>query len=96
MPVKPTEFCIDEARQGRTFVRQGRLSRHKVSVGEPADGSPPKIFVLLNHLLYSKHLAYLKHFADERKTKTLKTTKTKTHQGFETTTAVFKAQDRGP
>ena len=43
MPVKPTEFCIGEARQGRTFVRQGRLSRHKVSVGEPADGSPPKI-----------------------------------------------------
>ena len=23
--------------------RQGRLSRHKVSVGEPADGSPPII-----------------------------------------------------
>jgi hypothetical protein len=41
MPVKPTEFCIGEARQRRTFVRQGRLSRHKVSVGEPADGSPP-------------------------------------------------------
>ena len=41
MPVKPTEFSIDEARQGRIFVRQGRLSRHKVSVGEPADGSPP-------------------------------------------------------
>ena len=44
MPVKPTEFCIDEARKGQIFVRQGRLSRHKVSVGEPADGSPPKIF----------------------------------------------------
>ena len=42
MPVKPTEFCIDEARKGRVFVRQGRLSRHKVSVGEPAEGSPPK------------------------------------------------------
>jgi hypothetical protein len=41
MPVKPTEFCFGEARQRRTFVRQGRLSRHKVSVGEPADGSPP-------------------------------------------------------
>ncbi len=26
---------------GRTLARQGRLSRHKVSVGEPADGSPP-------------------------------------------------------
>jgi len=45
MPVKPTEFCTDEARQGRIYVRQGRLSRHKVSVGEPADGSPPK-FIL--------------------------------------------------
>ena len=42
MPVKPTEFSFGEARQGRAFVRQGRLSRHKVSVGEPADGSPPK------------------------------------------------------
>jgi len=41
MPVKPTEFSFGEARQGRAFVRQGRLSRHKVSVGEPADGSPP-------------------------------------------------------
>ena len=41
MPVKPTEFSIDEARQGRIFVRQGRLSRHKVTVGEPAVGSPP-------------------------------------------------------
>jgi len=47
MPVKPTEFCIDEARKGRTFVRQGRLSRHKVSVGEPADGSPPKFLIKL-------------------------------------------------
>ena len=46
MPVKPTEFCAGEARQGRTFVRQGRLSRHKVSVGEPADGSPPKLIKL--------------------------------------------------
>ncbi len=46
MPVKPTEFCIDEARQRRIFVRQGRLSRHKVSVGEPADGSPPKLIIL--------------------------------------------------
>jgi len=45
MPVKPTEFCIGEARQRRTFVRQGRLSRHKVSVGEPADGSPPNLFL---------------------------------------------------
>jgi hypothetical protein len=44
MPVKPTEFCIDETRKRRIFVRQGRLSRHKVSVGEPADGSPPKNF----------------------------------------------------
>lgn len=43
-PVKPTEFSLGEARQGRAFVRQGRLSRHKVSVGEPADGSPPKNF----------------------------------------------------
>jgi hypothetical protein len=43
MPVKPTKLSFDEARQGRIFVRQGRLSRHKVSVGEPADGSPPKI-----------------------------------------------------
>ena len=43
MPVKPTEFSTGEARKGRTYVRQGRLSRHKVSVGEPADGSPPKI-----------------------------------------------------
>ena len=41
MPVKPTEFCIEEAFRRRSFVRQGRLSRHKVSVGEPADGSPP-------------------------------------------------------
>ncbi len=41
MPVKPTEFCFGEARKGRTFVRQGRLSRHKVTVGEPAVGSPP-------------------------------------------------------
>jgi hypothetical protein len=41
MPVKPTEFCREEARMGKFFVRQGRLSRHKVSVGEPADGSPP-------------------------------------------------------
>ena len=46
MPVKPTEFCIGETRQRRTFVRQGRLSRHKVSVGEPADGSPPKLKIL--------------------------------------------------
>ena len=42
MPVKPTEFCIGEAFRRQVFVRQGRLSRHKVSVGEPADGSPPK------------------------------------------------------
>ena len=52
MPVKPTEFCIDEARKGRTFVRQGRLSRHKVSVGEPADGSPPKIIYYINKEIY--------------------------------------------
>ena len=44
MPVKQTEFCRVEVRMKRNFVRQGRLSRHKVSVGEPADGSPPKIF----------------------------------------------------
>ena len=43
MPVKPTEFCRVEVCMERNFVRQGRLSRHKVSVGEPADGSPPKI-----------------------------------------------------
>ena len=49
MPVKPTEFCIGEALLGRAFVRQGRLSRHKVSVGEPADGSPPKNFKDLSH-----------------------------------------------
>jgi hypothetical protein len=44
MPVKPTELSLGEARQGRAFVRQGRLSRHKVTVGEPAVGSPPKNF----------------------------------------------------
>jgi hypothetical protein len=44
MPVKPTEFCREEALLRKFFVRQGRLSRHKVSVGEPADGSPPKYF----------------------------------------------------
>ena len=45
MPVKPTEFCREEAQMGKFFVRQGRLSRHKVSVGEPADGSPPINFL---------------------------------------------------
>jgi hypothetical protein len=47
MPVKPTEFCIGEAFRRRAFVRQGRLSRHKVSVGEPADGSPPKFNITI-------------------------------------------------
>ena len=58
MPVKPTEFCIGETRQRRTFVRQGRLSRHKVTVGEPAVGSPPKIFIIILKLEYKLTLAY--------------------------------------
>ena len=54
MPVKPTEFCIGEALLGRAFVRQGRLSRHKVTVGEPAVGSPPKkIKIIIIQLLHS-------------------------------------------
>ena len=31
--------------EGELWLRQGRLSRHKVSVGEPADGLPPIIFM---------------------------------------------------
>ena len=31
----------------RISAQQGRLSRHKVSVGEPADGSPPFKFYLI-------------------------------------------------
>jgi len=42
LPVKPTEFSYDETFRGRILSRQGRLSRHKVTVGEPAVGSPPK------------------------------------------------------
>ncbi len=36
------------------MIRQGRLSRHKVSVGEPADGSPPKFYLAVkeNNLLF--------------------------------------------
>ena len=56
MPVKPTELCRGEVRQRRTFARQGRLSRHKVSVGEPADGSPPIFCIVINQHLLHTHL----------------------------------------
>lgn len=44
-PVKPPESGFSEGTFVwgiRTEIQQGRLSRNKVSVGEPADGSPPK------------------------------------------------------
>ena len=37
--------------------RQGRLSRHKVSVGEPADGSPPNL-ILFDLYFVARTLAY--------------------------------------
>ena len=43
-PVKPSELGSSEVASDwgvRTGIQQGRLSRNKVSVGEPADGSPP-------------------------------------------------------
>jgi hypothetical protein len=62
MPVKPTEFCFDEARQGRVLVRQGRLSRHKVTVGEPAVGSPPIKLNKSKKQVYSSLHTYSYHF----------------------------------
>ena len=59
MPVKPTEFSTGEARQGRAYVRQGRLSRHKVSVGEPADGSPPKIKNKFRKYFYDNYMTMM-------------------------------------